>query len=77
MVCPSWISAEPSAHAAVIATSSSPCFFSQALNRIIGAPATRIPSTAPMIFRLVRLGMNNGGLTLRPINMTQACKVAA
>ena len=60
--CPSRISAEPSAHAAVIATSSSPCFFSQALNKMIGAPATRMPSTAATIFRLVRRWIGNDGL---------------
>ena len=40
---PKLVSADPSAHTAVIATSSSPCFFSQALNKMIGAPATRMP----------------------------------
>ena len=55
-VCPIWISAEVSAQAAVIETSASPCFFSQTLNSTIGTPVARMPRTAAMSFKLVRLG---------------------
>ena len=61
-VCSKLLSADPNALIAVIATSSLPCFFSQTLNRMSGAPATKMPSTAATIFRLVRRWIGNDGL---------------
>ena len=74
MVCPIRISADPSAHAAVIADFVIALLFQPGVEQHIGAPVAMMPSTTPMALDCYGWGLATAASQYQPFNMAQACK---